>query len=77
MNTATIFYINDQLLARQDAPFGVRYGSQILPRDSVVVGFLVWDGSQVQELLDSDLFVSPNQEANFNECLGEARAVLQ
>src|SRR6266705_3794962 len=79
MATATIFYIDEQWLRGDDNPWGVRYGSQILPRGSVVVGFMKWDGQNqaVQELLDDTLYVRPNQERDWNNALGEARAVVR
>ncbi len=79
MPTATIFYVNEQWLSGQDNPFGARYGSQILPMGSVVVGFMRWNGQrrEVEELLDDMLFVAPNQEQSWNDTLGEARAVVR
>lgn len=77
MTTATVFYIDAQLLANHANPFGVRYDSSILPYGSCVVGFMTWTREKgVQELLDPTFFVSPNQEQSFSKVLDEARTVL-
>lgn len=77
MNTATIFFIDEQRLNGQDNPFGVRYEAAILPRGSVVVGFMKWDSASksVQELIDAPVMTA-NQEQYWNELLEDARSTV-
>jgi hypothetical protein len=79
MMTATIFYIDRQLLDHQDNPWGVRYDASALPMGSVVVGFMKWEekgsGGQVLELIDPPA-MSPSQEQSWDKLLSDARTVL-
>jgi hypothetical protein len=76
MNTATIFYIDEQFLSGKSEPFGVRYDTQILPQGSIVVGFMKHDGRGVQEILDPPS-MNKDQECHYQRVLEEARGVLR
>jgi hypothetical protein len=75
MDRAAIFYIDEQWLRGDDNPFGVRYDASMLPKGSVVAGFLKRQGNHIQEVV-SPPHTNENQEKHWTQCLEEARQTL-
>lgn len=76
MNATTIFYNDEKWMAKDPAPFDARSDAQILPRGSVVAGFLkIDDANNIIELLAPPV-TTEEQEKQFQKVLREARYFL-
>lgn len=78
IDRVTLFYNNEKKLAREVNPFELRYDTQILPRGSVVVGFMVADPEHPgmpKELLEPG-YMTDKQEQSWVQLVQDARTLL-
>ncbi|MBI2577491.1 MAG: hypothetical protein HYV77_01455 [Candidatus Wildermuthbacteria bacterium] len=77
-NQVTIFTVDVAWLGHAPGPmFGVRYGTQYLPKGVWVVGFLaVGDDGEIRELLSPGYIPTQAGQASYDACVRYARELL-